>query len=113
MWGKLDINYIFLFGTGQVTSRVTRLLKYFKHFLAESIQVESVRCEHNDTLHIHVGATALVEFAYLFVSYERTCSAHAGYIRKDRSLLTGHDALPLQEIARDLLHALSYRHDNT
>ena len=35
------------------------------------------------------------------------CSAHAGYIGTDRSLLTGHDALLLRQIARDLLHALS------
>ena len=31
----------------------------------------------------------------------------------DRSLLTGHDALLLRQIARDLLHALSHRHDYT
>ena len=30
-----------------------------------------------------------------------------------RSLLTGHNALLLQQIARDLLHALSHRHDST
>ena len=46
-------------------------------------------------------------------SYQRPCLAHAGYIGTDRSLLTGHDALLLQQIARDLLHVLSHRHDNT
>ena len=34
--------------------------------------------------------------------------AHAGHIGTDRSLLTGHNALLLQQIARDLLHALSH-----
>ena len=29
----------------------------------------------------------------LFESYERPCSAHAGHIGTDRSLLTGHNAL--------------------
>ena len=42
--------------------------------------------------------------------YQRPCSAHAGHIGTDRSLLTGHDALLLQQIARDLLHALSHTH---
>ena len=41
------------------------------------------------------------------------CSAHAGYIGTDRSLLRGHDALLLRHIARDLLHTLSHRHDYT
>ena len=49
----------------------------------------------------------------LFESYERPCLAHAGHIGTDRSLLTGHDALLLRQIARDLLHALSHRHDDT
>ena len=49
----------------------------------------------------------------LIVSYERPCSAHAGHFGTDRSLLTGHDALLLWQIARDLLRALSYKHDNT
>ena len=41
------------------------------------------------------------------------CSSHTGHKGTDRSLLTGHDALLLRQIARDLLHALSNRHDNT
>ena len=49
----------------------------------------------------------------LFESYKRPCSAHAGHIGTDRSLLTGHNALLLRQIARDLLHALSHRHNNT
>ena len=49
----------------------------------------------------------------LFVSYLRPCSAHAGCIGTDRSLLTGRDALLLQLIAMDLLHASSHRHDDT
>ena len=43
----------------------------------------------------------------------RPCSAQAGYIGTNRSLLTGHNTLLLQQIARDLLHALSHRHNNT
>ena len=39
--------------------------------------------------------------------------AHAGHIGTDRSLLMGHNALRLRQIVRDLLHALSHRHDNT
>ena len=46
-------------------------------------------------------------------SYLCPCSAHAGYIGKDRNQLTGHYALVLQQIASILLHALSHRHDNT
>ena len=48
--------------------------------------------------------------------YECPGSAHTDHIMHigtDRGLLTGHDALLLQQIARDLLHALSQRHDNT
>ena len=47
---------------------------------------------------------------FLFGLYQDPCSAHVGYKGTDRSLLTGHDALLLQQIARDLLHALSNRH---
>ena len=36
---------------------------------------------------------------------------HAGHIGTDRSLLTGHNALLLRKIAKDLLDALSHRHD--
>ena len=39
--------------------------------------------------------------------------AHAGHIGTDRSLLTGHNPLLLRQIARDLLHALLHRHNNT
>ena len=46
-------------------------------------------------------------------SYYRPCSAHAGYIGTERSLLTGHDALLLRQTAGDLLYALSHRHDCT
>ena len=38
---------------------------------------------------------------------------HAGHIGTDRSLLTGHNALLLRQIARDLLHALLHSHNNT
>ena len=38
---------------------------------------------------------------------------HASHIGTDRSLLTGHNALLLRQIARDLLHALLHRHYNT
>ena len=38
---------------------------------------------------------------------------HAGHIGTDRSLLTGHNALLSRQIARDLLHALLHRHNNT
>ena len=48
-------------------------------------------------------------FVCLFESYQRPCSAHAVYIGTDRSLLTGHDALLLRQIARDLLHTLSHK----
>ena len=48
---------------------------------------------------------------FLFVSYYRPCSVHAGYIWGDRSLLTGHDVLLLQQKARDLLHELSHSHE--
>ena len=54
-------------------------------------------------------------FIFLFKSFLRPCSALAGHIHDigtDRSLLTRHDALLLQQIARDFLHALSHRHDN-
>ena len=41
------------------------------------------------------------------------CSENAGYIGSDRNLPTGHVALLLQQIARDRLHVLSRRQDNT
>ena len=53
------------------------------------------------------------DFFSLLVSFSRPCSAHAGYIGTDRSLLTGHNVLHLRQIARDLLHASSLRHNNT
>ena len=37
---------------------------------------------------------------------------HAGHIGTDRSLLTGHDAILLRQIASDLLHALLHKHNN-
>ena len=49
---------------------------------------------------------------FLFGLYLRPCSTHAGYIGTDRSLLMGHNALLLRQIARDLLPALSHRHDD-
>ena len=45
-----------------------------------------------------------------FESYKHPYSAHAGHIGKDRSLLMGHDALIVRQIARVLLHALSHIH---
>ena len=38
---------------------------------------------------------------------------HAGHVETYRNMLTGHDALLLWQIARDHLHALSHRHDDT
>ena len=52
-------------------------------------------------------------FGFGFGLYWRPCSAHADYIGTDRSLLTEHNAPLLRHIARDLLHALSHKHDNT
>ena len=43
----------------------------------------------------------------------KICWAHAGYTGTDRSLLIGHNALLLRQIARGLLDALSHRHDDT
>ena len=60
-----------------------------------------------------VSSLSLFLFICLFVclfvclSYKCPCSAHAGYLETDRSLLTGLTALLLRQIARDLLHALS------
>ena len=42
----------------------------------------------------------IYHFGLCFVSYARPFSAHAGHIQTDRSLLTGHNALLLQLIAR-------------
>ena len=50
---------------------------------------------------------------WLIETYLRPCLAHAGHIRTDRSLLMGHDALLLRQIARDLLHASLHRHNDT
>ena len=52
-------------------------------------------------------------FVCLFESYYRPCLMHAGHIGTDRSLLTGHNALLLRQIARDLLHASSHRQNDT
>ena len=49
----------------------------------------------------------------VFESYQRPSSANAGYIWTDKSLLMAHNALLLQRIARDLLHAISHTHDYT
>ena len=58
----------------------------------------------------HTITTTLADMLYcLFVVFE----SYAGHIGTDRSLLIGHDALLLQQIAGDLLHALSHRCDNT
>ena len=50
---------------------------------------------------------------FVFESYLRPCLTHADHIGTDRSLLTGHNALLLRQIARDLLHALLHRYNNT
>ena len=42
------------------------------------------------------------EIEGIFLPYQHPCSALAGHIGTDRSLLTGHDALLLRQIARDL-----------
>ena len=55
----------------------------------------------------------LYGFFCLFESYSRPRSAHAGFIGTDRSLPTGHDALLLHKIARNISHELSHIHDNT
>ena len=39
-----------------------------------------------------------------FGLYYCPCSAQAGYIGTDRNLLTGHNALHLRQIAKDILH---------
>ena len=52
-------------------------------------------------------------FIELIESYLRPCLAHAGHIGTDRSLLMGHNALLLRQIARDLLHASLHRHNDT
>ena len=66
---------------------------------------------------IHVTETFLAIYGFclfcFFKSYQRPYLAHAGHIKIGRSLLTGHDALLLQQIARDLSHALSHKYDNT
>ena len=38
---------------------------------------------------------------------------HAGHIETDISLLMGHNALLIRQIAKDHLHALLHRHNNT
>ena len=58
---------------------------------------------------------SLVDFCLsvcLFESYYRPRLEHAGHIGIDRSMLTGHNALLLRQIARDLLHALLHRHND-
>ena len=45
-------------------------------------------------------------YPYRSMEMQVLCSANVGYIGTDRSLLTGHNALLLRQIARDLLHAL-------
>ena len=55
----------------------------------------------------------IASIAFLIESYLRPCLAHAGHRGTDRSLLTGHDALLLRQIARDLLHASLHRHNDT
>ena len=59
----------------------------------------------------HIGKCKFCLFVCLFVAYQRPCLAHAGYIGTDRSLLRGHNALLLQQVARDPLHALSHRRE--
>ena len=59
---------------------------------------------------IHSFTSVLI---FLIESYLCPCLAHAGHVGTDRSLPTGHDALLLRQIARDLLHALLHRHNET
>ena len=47
----------------------------------------------------------------LFEAYQSPCWAHAGYIGTDKSLLMWHDPLLFWNIARDLLHVVSHKHD--
>ena len=59
------------------------------------------------TMHVKMVFFLLIE------SYLRPCLTHAGHIGTEISLLTGHNALLLRQKARDLLHALLHRHNNT
>ena len=58
-----------------------------------------------------VQVSHLHDMGYGFFSFP--CPAHAGYMGTDRTLLMAHNALLLQQIARNLLQALPHGHDNT
>ena len=57
----------------------------------------------------HLYDLGLVELSTLV--FAKACETKIIYITN--TLLTGHDALLLRQIARDRLYALSHRHDNT
>ena len=61
----------------------------------------------------HTTGSQMICLFCFYESYYHPCLTHAGHIGTDRSLLTGHNALLLQQIARDLLHASLHRHDDT
>ena len=70
----------------------------------------------NDLVSLYKSPAPLYELATALnqiESYLRPCLAHAGHIGTDRSLLMGHNALLLRQIARDLLHASLHRHNDT
>ena len=52
-------------------------------------------------------------FVCLFVSYSCPCPAYVGYVGTGRCLLTGHHTLLFRQTARDPLHVLTHRYDNT
>ena len=58
-----------------------------------------------------IGLSCLTSCLFVWIIFTSLLSTCRPY--RDRSLLTGHDALLLGQIARDLLHASSHRHDNT
>ena len=82
-----------------------------------------VECPYwNHIRHIYffnvIGLLWMTIVNYFFVLFvwiilKSLFSTYLLYIGTDRSLPMGHDAPLLWQMARDLLHALAHRHDNT
>ena len=87
----------------------------FSHISFQSDSPYVYFCEYNNHVVFSCLYHSVFSFLCLFirvvVSYQHPCSQHMRVMQGQRE--AGHDALLFRQIARDLLHALSQRHDNT
>ena len=74
--------------------------------------LEDIGCpKRNNNFYSKKAVYSIYLSGRLGAPYHCPRSAHAGYTGTNRSLLLGHNALPLRRISGYLLHPVLHRHD--